>query len=363
MTMTIQQITKYYEETDFNSIIDNYSKEEYIRFFLLKSICKWATFKEFNKYLSDKWISQTRKVSDGFSDYINQEEITNDILVEFVENEYINQSSFIKIDEIISQLSKLPFFDWGGIYQNALEWKIVKYIQKSYDFEYIKWLLEWELFTSYLNYWLSSWYNYWSSVMVEHYFKSHNNIIPTVWLIKHIDFIFDWMPVDLKVTYLPQEYVDIKRKEKWLDREFKVLKDSMKNISWIDFANENLWTLNHALSTARNLKLDIFDEIKNFRNTLTNNLINNQSELNWLTAWLYENQWTRRYDNSYRIFLVCIDDIDITWAWQMKINKWLQSKINHFLDKWAKLQKIDYNWEWESKTTFASTLVVSRSSL
>lgn len=363
MNIDIQQITKYYDDTDFNSIVNKYSKDEYIRFFLIKTICKWSAFKEFNKYLSLKWITQTQKVSDGFSDYINQIEITNNILIDFVESEYKNQSNFIQIDEIISQLSKLPFFDWGWIYQNALEWKIVKYIQKSYDFDYIKWLLEWELFKSYLNYWLSSWYNHWSSVMVEHYFKSHSKVIPTVWLIKHVDFIFDWFPVDLKVTYLPQEYVDIKRKENWLDREFKILKDNMKNISWIEFSNENLWTLNHALTTARNLKLDVFNEIKFFRNNLTEWLIKNQSEINSLTKWLYENQWTRRYDNSYRIFLVCIDDIDITWAWQMKINKWLQEKINQFLDKWAKLQKIDYDWEWESKTTLASMLVVTKSSI
>lgn len=363
MTIEIHKITKYYDETDFNSIIKMYSKEEYIRFFLLKSICRWEVFKEFNKYLSDKSISQVKKVSEWLVSYLNYPEITNDILLNFVKNEYKKQIGFINIEEVISQLSKLPFFDWWGIYQNALEWKIVKYIHKSYDFEYIKWLLEWELFTSYINYWLSSWYNYWSSVIIEYYFKSHKKIIPTVWLIKHVDFIFDWIPVDLKVTYLPQEYVDIKRKNSWLDKEFTALKNSMKNISGIDFSNENQWTLNHALNTARNLNLDIFNEIRNFRNKLANDLGSNRTELNLLISWLYENQWTRRYDNSYRIFLICIDDIDITWAWQMKINKWLQAKINSFLDIWANFQYITYNWNGEEKETLASVLIINKSSI
>lgn len=361
--MTIQQIDKFYEETDFNSIIEKYSPQDYIRYFLLKSICKWPSFKEFNKYISNVWLPTTKKVTDWFLEYINNSSITTKLVCDFVEMEYTNQSSFIKIEEIISQLSKLPFFDWGWIYQNALEWKIVKYIQKSYDFDYIKWLLEWELFSSYLNYWMSSWYNYWSSVIVEHYFKTHNKVIPTVWLIKHIDFIFDWIPVDLKVTYLPQEYVDIRRKEAWLEKEFKVLKNEMNNINWIDFTNENLWNLNHALSAAKNLNLNIFTQIKKFRNSLTYGLVNDKSKLNELMAWLYENQWTRRYDNSYRIFLVCIDDIDIVWAWQMKINRWLQEKINGFLDKWADLQKINYLWEWRPKTTLSSSLIITKSSL
>ncbi|MEI7563984.1 MAG: hypothetical protein WCJ39_10575 [bacterium] len=49
-------------------------------------------------------------------------------------------------------------------------------------------------------------------------------------MIKHIDFIFDNIPVDLKVTYLPQEYVDIKRKEAGLEKEFKLLKNEMSSI-------------------------------------------------------------------------------------------------------------------------------------
>jgi len=50
MTMNIEQLTKYYENTDFDSIINGYHRQEYIRYFLLKSICKWWAFKEFNKY-------------------------------------------------------------------------------------------------------------------------------------------------------------------------------------------------------------------------------------------------------------------------------------------------------------------------
>ncbi len=362
MQSAIEKIEEFYEKTDFNSIIAQYSRDAYIRFFLIKSICKWPSFKEFNKYISTYWIDTTKKVTDWFLFYYWNANITNELLIKFVEAEYLKQSGFIKIEEIITQLCKLPFFDWGWIYQNALEWKIVRYIQKSYDFEYVKWLLEWDLFTSFQNYWLSSWYNYWSSVIVEHYFKSHRNVIPTVWLIKHIDFIFDWIPVDLQVTYLPQEYVDIKRKEEWLEREFKVLKDKMKSIDGIDFDNENLWNLSHALNTAKNLWLVVFDEIKKFRNGSTEKLLTNTIESDNLITWLYENQWTRRYDNSFRIFLVCIDDIDITWAWQMKINRWLETKINQFLEKWAKLREIKYNWEWRDKSTLASILLVTKSS-
>lgn len=359
----LKDICDLYDKTEFSRIVSDFSEESYIKFFLLKSICKWEAFKSFNKFLLWNDIQIVKKVGDWFNYYINSDEISNELLLEFVLQEYSRQTEFINIDEIITELSKLPSFDWGWIYQNALEWKIVKYIQKTYKFDETESLLKWELFISYLSYWMSSWYNYWSSVIVEHYFKIHSRIIPTVWLIKHIDFLFDKVPVDLKVTYLPQEYVDMRRKEAWLEREFKELKSSLSSLEWLDFTIENLGIISQAFSVAKNLNKPVFAELKEFRNSIVKSLLEDNNELIRLMWWLYENQGTRRYDNSYRLFLICIDDIDIIWAWQMKINIWLQDKINDFLDQWLNLQEVEYIWEWSDKKTKATALIVTKSSL
>lgn len=361
--MSINKIEKYYKDTDFDSIVEEFSKEEYIRFFLLKTICKWPSFKRFNIYLKEKNIDTVSKVSKWVEVYFNNHRISNSDISSFVENLYNDESSSLNIESIIVQLSKLPHFDWGGLYQNALEWKIVKNIQKTSNYDEVRSLLEWELFASYFNYWMSTWFNYWSSVMVEHYFKIHSKVVPTIWLIKHVDFIFDDVPVDLKVTYLPQEYVDLKRKESGLAREFKTLKDFYLDKEEFDFSKENLSTLSHAISASKNLKDDVFEDIKEFRKNLTTNLIDNEDSLTELMNWLYENQWTRRYDNSFRLFLICVDDIDVVNAWQMKNNRWLQYKINDFLDKGIKLNNIIYNWEWRTMNTKATSLIIKRSSL
>jgi hypothetical protein len=53
------------------------------------------------------------------------------------------------------------------------------------------------------NYVLASWYNHWTSIVIEHFFKQHKKVLPTIGQVKSIDFIIDGIPFDLKVTYLP----------------------------------------------------------------------------------------------------------------------------------------------------------------
>lgn len=360
----IEKLEELYKNTDFNWILEGFEKPVYKKFFLLKSICKWPSFKSFNVFLSSKKLPIEKKVKDWFGVYFKNADVAIAMIEEFVRSEYDRLSQKIIIDSIIAELSKLQCFDWGWIYQNALEWKIVKNVQKTYIYDEIKKSLTWKLFESYLNYWFTSWYSYWSSVIVEHYFKMHKRIMPTVGLVKYIDFLFDDIPMDLKVTYLPQEYIDMRRNESKLDREFKVLKSRMAGIKGMDFSVENLMTINNAINASKNLGLDVFGELKDFRKKISDNLANDLSnEKEKLLSWLYENQWTRRYDNSYRLFLICIDDISIIDAWKMKINKGLQSKINEFLDKWPNLMEVKYQWEGRSKTTKASALIVRKSEL
>ena len=60
--------------------------------------------------------------------------------------------------------------------------------------------------------------------MIEHIFKSHSEILPTVGQIKSVDFFINDIPFDLKVTYLPAEYIKDKRKEKGFPVELTFLK-------------------------------------------------------------------------------------------------------------------------------------------
>jgi hypothetical protein len=77
---------------------------------------------------------------------------------------------------------------------------------------------------------LNSWYNHWSSILIEHIFKSHKSVLPTVGQIKNVDFFINKIPFDLKVTYFPAEYLKQKRKERGLPVELTFLKAEAKNL-------------------------------------------------------------------------------------------------------------------------------------
>jgi len=121
-----------------------------------------------------------------------------------------NQSQLAALDtkQLVSELYKLKTFDWGGDYQNSLDKYLVsRYVKvhKSYDTLISK--FETEIHVAVQGYVLNSWYNHWSSILIEHIFKSHPAVLPTVGQIKSVDFFINNVPFDLKVTYLPAEYM------------------------------------------------------------------------------------------------------------------------------------------------------------
>ena len=77
---------------------------------------------------------------------------------------------------------------------------------------------------------LSSWYNYWSSVLIENIFKSHSAVLPTVGKVKSVDFFLRGIPFDLKVTYFPSEYLAIQRKARGYPVEQTFLKQQARSL-------------------------------------------------------------------------------------------------------------------------------------
>ena len=121
---------------------------------------------------------------------------------------------------------KLKNFDWGGDYQNSLDKYLVsRYVKvQNPSYENLLSKFETEISVAVQGYVLNSWYNHWSSILIEHIFKSHTEVLPTVGQIKSVDFFINDVPFDLKVTYLPAEYIKTKRKEKGLPVELTFLK-------------------------------------------------------------------------------------------------------------------------------------------
>jgi len=80
--------------------------------------------------------------------------------------------------ELVNQLYRVQEFNWGGLHQNSLEKTIVdNYVKKITGYERLCQCVENELLTSMRGYVICSWYNHWTSIIIEDIFKDHPNVL------------------------------------------------------------------------------------------------------------------------------------------------------------------------------------------
>lgn len=266
--------------------------------------------------------------------------------------------------ELVNQLYRVQEFNWGGLHQNSLEKTIVdNYVKKITDYEALCRCVENELLTSMRGYVVCSWYNHWTSIIIEDIFKDHPNVLPAVGLVKKIDFFVHDTPFDLKVTYLPEGYLKEKRQAANLRPELTLLKRACRAhglpIS-ADLADaallQDLWAKisDHPSGDCRQLIVDLV----NFRNTLVTEIERDPSEL---IRWLYENQGDRRFDASNRLFLVLVDERNYFDSWKLKRAKPLMAeRIRGYLDGCGNNpgRQIEFDWEGDRYSTVSDVLVV-----
>ena len=169
-------------------------------------------------------------------------ETSNCLLDNYIREETEIQLSKLDTKQLISELYKLKSFDWGGDYRNSLDKYLVsRYAKALTSYDTLTSKFETEINVAVQGYVSNSWYNHWSSILIEHIFKSHPTVLPTVGQIKNVDFFINNIPFDLKVTYLPNEYIKVKRKEKGYPVEITYLKDCAKKagISFDNRGKEN----------------------------------------------------------------------------------------------------------------------------
>ncbi len=274
--------------------------------------------------------------------------------------------SELNTEQLVSELYKLKNFDWGGDYQNSLDKYLVsRYVKvhKSYDTLVSK--FETEIHVAVQGYVLNSWYNHWSSILIEHIFKSHPTVLPTVGQIKSVDFFINNVPFDLKVTYLPAEYIKFKRKEKGLPVELTFLKSKAteakitfdKKAKDADIFYEIVEKMkdkndvfcNNILSTLKNEKLQILKEV--------------QDDPKILATWLYENQGEMRFGSENRLFLVLVDTDDFNNSWKLKRNlELLKPTIINYLDNFKNKKiddlKVSFGYKGKPQTFTALTDII-----
>ena len=297
--------------------------------------------------------SQFAELFDLLSKDIDKSHKLLDKYIKKISNQQIK---IIDIQQLVSELYKLKNFEWGGDYQNSLDKYLVsRYVKvQNPSFDYLMSKFETEINPAVQGYVLNSWYNYWSSVLIENIFKSHVAVLPTVGQIKSVDFFVSDVPFDLKVTYLPAEYIKQKRKEKGFPVELTFLKQKAKeaNISY----DKNAKPADIFYEITEKMKDRNDDLCKKTLQTLKAEKIEilreTQENPKLLAKWLYENQGEMRFGSENRLFLVLVDTDDFNNSWKLKRNiDLLKPTIVSYLDNFKnkKINDLQVDFEFKGK--------------
>ena len=107
-------------------------------------------------------------------------------------------------DALLAELKKVKTFSWGTV-QGQLDNKIqVGYVRKYHCYEALLANVEKELYGQVKDYVICTWYNHWTTVIIEDLISTHEGIVPTLKNIRGVDLFFGGQPFDLKITYMPE---------------------------------------------------------------------------------------------------------------------------------------------------------------
>jgi len=346
--LNFNELDRYFRNNDFTSIEND---NRGIRYLKLRSMSRKETMIEFCQIHS---ISlETLKLKEYFSNIFNLERVSDRNINDFINLKYQEErvGRIDNQDYLVDQLNRLQNFDWGGSFGNSLEKNIVNnYVKKIKSYVQINEEIEGRLLSSLRGYTLNSWYNHWTSILIEDLFKDHSTVLPTVGLVKKIDFFINDIPFDLKVTYFPEQLLADKLRLCGYGNELTKLKRICRSLSIFipaDLKDKEL--KEHLLNI---LSEDPRDEAKAFITTLREHKKNiiSEAEANptELKKWFYENQGEARFDASNRFFLVLTDEANMSNSWKLKRNiVFLREKINAHLDNLQMdMTTIDTEFYW-----------------
>jgi len=265
--------------------------------------------------------------------------------------------------ELVNQLYRVQEFNWGGLHQNSLEKTIVdNYVKKIRNFDRLNDVIENELHTSMRGYVMCSWYNHWTSIIIEDVFKDSPVVLPAVGLVKRIDFFIRDVPFDLKVTYLPEGFLARKRLEADQRPELTMLRRVARRFA-VPIPNDlspgallqDLWIKlsDHPDAECR----DAVRQLHEFRDHLVESVKDNPTEL---ITWLYEEQGFRRFDASNRLFLVLVDQRNYFESWKLKRAKaLLERQVSRYLESISGNVGREVGFEWQGTSySVVSDLVI-----
>ena len=298
--------------------------------------------------------------------YPYQSGITVDQIKEFIRMSFDRERK-VRADveaTLISELYKMNEFYWGGLHQNSLEKTIVdNYVKKIRHYDILNESIEGKLFDSMKGYVRCSWYNHWTSVMIEDIFKENRDVLPAVGLVKKIDFFVNNTPFDLKVTYLPEGFVKQERRARGRRPELTLLKQAARQFNMaIDTSLSSSSLLEHLWRMVADHPdrdcATLIRGLKDTRDILVEGIVANPDTL---IRWLYENQGVRRFDAANRLFVVLVNQRDYFDSWRLKRNRPLiaEEVRKHFQNPGQAVgREIEFKWEGDAHFVQADVILV-----
>lgn len=352
--LNFKQLDKCFRNNDFPSIEND---NRGVRFLKLRSMSRKDTMESFCE-LHNIDVSQLNS-KDYFEHIFNLDLVTDAQVNDFINAKYQEEraSRIEKQDYLVDQLTRLEHFDWGGSFGNSLEKNIVNnYVKKIQSYNDINEEIEGSLLASLRGYTLNSWYNHWTSILIEDLFKDHPSVLPTVGLVKKIDFFINDIPFDLKVTYFPEQLLAEKLKEIDYGNELTRLKRICRELDIYiptDLKDKvlKLHLLKKVSEDQRQEAKDFITTLKEHKKDIISEAESNPAELK---KWLYENQGEARFDASNRFFLVLTDESDMSNSWKLKRNVvFLRERINEHLTNLSmdmSTLETEFYWKLDQKT-------------
>jgi len=134
-----------------------------------------------------------------------------DVVDEFIRKEYLRnrieaRRKIIPDEEIKRELLRVDTFSWGAV-QGQLDQKIqTEYVRRFVRFDQLLEAVKRDLYDEVTSYVICTWFNHWTTVLIEEHIAMHPRVVPTLKPVKGLDIFFCGQPFDLKVTYLPRGY-------------------------------------------------------------------------------------------------------------------------------------------------------------
>jgi hypothetical protein len=362
MSYTFSQLSRLYDENKFFELT---SSSEGLYFLKLRSLAR----KDYYLHLFQK--AQISSDNLGVKQYLEtlfKSNISLETIHDSINQIYEIQREERRIHEqdLLAELYKLRVFDWGGIHQNDINKYLVdNYIKKITNYDNLIEKVENEILHSLKGFVLCSWYNNWTSIIIEDIFKDHQRILPTVGLIKQVDFFIDDIPFDLKVTYVPKGFMENERRNRKLTiKELSELKKTAKifNLPFDQNRPDNELLIDLITAFSESSQEDVkafYDNFVNIRRDIINETLQQPREL---LRWLYENQGSQRFDASNRLFLVLVDTNSLEDSWKLKRDyTLLKNKIDEYLNTRSfNKDKLLLNWSFNNNQyqSYADVLFV-----